>query len=399
MSARSVLLINRVYPPHSGATGRLLQDLSQTLVKEGFDVSILTTGDKKEEIIGRGIITIKMKAAQKPHSALIYCFIWLKLLIKGLFLKRHDIIITLTDPPLLILAGRLISKIKHSKHIHWCHDVYPDLLPDLNIKAPKAIYNVFFRQTRNAMNACDQVVVIGRCMSRYLRNTGVKQNLITIIPNWADKEIARRNKAQKNQEASEKNTDKFLKYDVQKFRVLYAGNVGRAHPVGAIIKAASLISDYPEIEFVFVSDPQTHIRLARERDRLGLQNIKLLPYQPAENLKELMESGDVHLVSMKSDAAGKLVPCKFYSALASARPVIFLGPEGTEVTKIIKDFRCGMHVSETDPTSLAKAVLHYRMNGEEWFGAHEGAARAYEIYTPSASLESWVKKLHEVAKN
>ena len=40
----SVLVINRVYPPNDGATGQLLAELSEALAREGWRVTILTSG-------------------------------------------------------------------------------------------------------------------------------------------------------------------------------------------------------------------------------------------------------------------------------------------------------------------------------------------------------------------
>src|SRR5262249_35654055 len=132
-----------------------------------------------------------------------------------------------------------------------------------------------------------------------------------------------------------------------KFRILYSGNLGRAHPVQTILDAATLLAGTnPEIEFVFVGDGPQFDRLAHERARRGLENIRFLPYQPASRLRELMESGDLHLISMSDRAAGLLVPCKLYSALAVGRPCILVGPAQSEVARIIEDFHAGTVVPQ-----------------------------------------------------
>ena len=113
-------------------------------------------------------------------------------------------------------------------------------------------------------------------------------------------------------------------------------------------------------------------------------------------LKEVMESGDVHLISMKDEAAGCLVPSKLYSALAVARPCIFVGPETCEAAKVIRDFKAGQVVQQGRVRELVDSVLLYRNDGDLWFKAHEGAMEAGKIFIPSDSMEAWISRARDV---
>ena len=158
---------------------------------------------------------------------------------------------------------------------------------------------------------------------------------ITVIPNWPDFElVSPENRKNFNDhspadEAPAVNLEHYRKPEEQvklgpKFRVLYAGNIGRAHPIDTILDAAEqLNAQQPDIEFVFVGDGPRYDKIAAERSRRNLDNIRLLPFQPINRLKDLMESGDIHLISMKEEAAGLLVPSKLYAALAAQRPLCF----------------------------------------------------------------------------
>ena len=44
--------------------------------------------------------------------------------------------------------------------------------------------------SRQAMRSCDKIVVVGRCMARHLTHSGVDPRRLTVIPNWADPELA-----------------------------------------------------------------------------------------------------------------------------------------------------------------------------------------------------------------
>lgn len=397
----SILLINRVYPPERGATGRLLQNLAHGLQQSGWNVSVLTTrGAALDETKGY-VRKYTVKSAKNSKTAL-GCLINLwRLWRKCLKIPKHDIVLTMTDPPMLACIGNKIAKSKKSKHVHWAQDIYPDLFPKLGVSLPKFIYNKMHKRAVRAMNSADQVVAIGRCMESYLKHHGVTAGAVTTIPNWTDFEIlapsSQDNIANLNVPTGvAKRPDEMFRDESPKFRVLYAGQIGRAHPMKAVIEAAQILSDHQEIEFVFVGDHESQGYVARERTKRGLENIKFLPYQPIEKLRDVMESGDVHLVTMRDRVKGMLVPCKFYSGITIGRPTLYVGPRGTEVDQVITEYQAGLTISPDDPKGLADAIYAYRTNGDIWFQTQEGALRASQDFHPNHAIEKWVTLLNKI---
>ncbi len=397
----SILLINRVYPPERGATGRLLQNLAHGLQQSGWNVSVLTTREAKLDET-KGLIQKYTVKSTKNSKTALGCLINLwRLWRKGLKIPKHDVVLTMTDPPMLACIGNRIAKSKRSKHVHWAQDIYPDLFPKLGIALPKFIYNKMHKRSVRAMNSADQVVAIGRCMESYLKHHGVTAGAVTTIPNWTDFEIlapsSQANIANLNVPTGvAKRPDEMFRDESPKFRVLYAGQIGRAHPMKAVIEAAQILSDHQEIEFVFVGDHESQSYVARERTKRGLENIKFLPYQPIEKLRDVMESGDVHLVTMRDRVKGMLVPCKFYSGITIGRPTLYLGPRGTEVDQVITEYQAGVTISPDDPKGLADAIYAYRTNGDIWFQTQEGALRASQDFHPNNAIHKWITLLNEI---
>lgn len=413
MKKPSVLFINRVYPPVKGATGRVLRDLAHAFAKDGWDVTVLTTGPKAGEFTD-GPVKLRRVKVKPGKTLMAYAMVWFRLLWTALFMPKTQMVVTLTDPPLLVVAGRILARLKGSSHIHWCHDLYPDILPVLGLNVPVRVMNFLKALSRRAMKSCDRVVVVGRCMAKHLAFTGLDMSKVTIIPNWPDLELSMRSsvksgspikvKAAANAnfvaEARRfKGSKPFFVDESPKFRVLYAGNLGRAHPVGTILDAAAmLLPDHPEIEFVFVGDGPGYEKVALERARRGLDNIRLLPAQPTSRLKELMESGDVHLISMKHEAAGMLVPSKLYAALAAGRPCILIGPDHTETARVIREYGAGRIVAQGQARQLAKDILSFREDGQAWFDAQTGASKAGQDYAPVRSISSWIKNARDTIR-
>lgn len=402
MSTPSVLFINRVYPPGRGASGRILRDMAQRFAADGWKVTVLTTGPKAGQENDGPVIVRRVRGSNHVSSGPGYLWIWIKLFFAAQRLTRRDLVISMTDPPMQVVIGRAYASMKGAHHIHWCQDLYPDLLPSMGIRLYGPIMDWMKKLSRRSMKACDRVVVIGRCMARQLTHTGVENTRVTFIPNWPDAEILDPSVSPAPVMASAADVpppQELLRDETPKFRILYAGNIGRVHPMKTILDTAALLSAHPEFEFVFVGDSPGHEKLARERDKRGIGNVKFLPFQPAASLRALLESGDIHLVSLREQAAGMAVPCKFYSSLAVGRPCIYIGPKGTEIARVLTEFNAGSIVPQGDAEALRDEILSYRHNSDKWFAAHTGAKNAGKIFVPQESMSAFLRRARDVIEN
>ncbi len=400
--------MNRAYPSVRGATGRLLNDLAGEFVRANWQVTILTSGEKAGDEQNGNIRIIRVKGAQNPKNMFSYIWIWLKMLVVAMRLKSHDLVVSMSDPPLIIVVGQIVSKFKKSRHINWCQDLYPDVIPSLGLKLPEFLMRWLTSLRIKAMKRCDRVIVCGRCMANLIKLEGVANKKIKVIANWPDIELIdpdmlKLNGASYKKIALDVNSVRPFKKQhktEQRFRVLYSGNIGLAHPVETILAAAEVLQKQEnDIEFVFVGDGARFDYIAEQRVARSLENIRLLPYQPSSNLREIMESGDVHLITMKDEAAGFIVPCKLYSALAVGRPSIFVGPNNSETARVISEFNAGYVIAQGDTENLVNALKYLRDNSEAWFETHQGAIQARDVFTPQFSTNEWLLNAKEVLKN
>jgi glycosyltransferase involved in cell wall biosynthesis len=373
-----------------------MRDLARAMAADGWHVTVVTTGPRAARERDGAVRIIRVKAPVRPRRIWSYMLIWLRLWLTGMRLKRRDLVVTMTDPPLLSVIGQAVAKAKRSRHIHWCQDMYPDLLPALGLNLPDFAMAYLRRRAQGALMTADKIIVVGRCMARRLVRSGIPAKKISVVPNWPDRELVSRNRRLRPANNNAVTRELFADSG-PKFRVLYSGTMGRAHPVETVLEAAHILNaSHPEIEFVFVGDGSGIDRIARARSRQGLDNIRLIPWQPVSRLRDLMESGDLHLISMNPDAAGMLVPCKLYSALAVARPCIFVGPSHCETARTIIDFNAGAVVAQGEAQQLADTILRYRLSSDAWFTAHEGARNAGKVFTPDEAIGAWIRRARAV---
>ncbi|WP_448189809.1 glycosyltransferase [Azospirillum sp. sgz301742] len=341
----SILFINRVFPPDRGASGRCLADLAGRAARAGWRVTVLADGEGPSEA-PRGVTIVRTGGTGEGRPTLRgYLAALARLTVRALTLPRHDLVVTMTDPPLLALAGPLLA-LRHRAALHWCHDLFPALLPVLGVPLPALMRRALQAAMAGALKRHGAVVAIGRCMAERLRGQGVPERLVTVLPNWGDPAIR-----PLPRDASALRAELRLG---GRFTVAYAGNFGLAHPLGALLAAAEAL---PEVAFLLVGYGRGHAAAAAEAGRLA--NVHLQPFQPTERLADTLAAADLHLAVMDPRAEGLLVPCKVASALAAGRPCLFLGPPGSEAARLIADHACGIVLEPTDAGGLAATIAAY----------------------------------------
>ena len=376
----SILILNRVFPPYSGATGRMACDLALHFRKQGHHVTVVSSAPEPKMDTAKNLSVIRVQGDKMPQGAVQYFRILKRMYKAAVRLQRHDFVISMTDPPLLARYGHKVARKMGAKHIHWAQDVYPDLFPIIEKPLGKFAYNYIEGKTHHALKAAHGIVAIGKCMAKCMTHKSIPRRTMHVIENWPEADLMG---------GDQEVESSLFKDDAQKFRVLYAGNIGLAHDFTAIMKVAAYCQKkHPEIEFVFVGKGRGLDALARTKAQAGLDNVRFLPPQPQKSVKGMMQAGDVHLVTMKERAAGLMVPCKFYSSCAVGRPVIYIGPEASDIHSMINHHQCGVSLRNNDHQGLARAILDYRRDGEKWFAACQ-AAKTVVQGAPANRFKQW----------
>jgi hypothetical protein len=94
--------------------------------------------------------------------------------------------------------------------------------------------------------------------------------------------------------------------------------------------------------FVLVGDSPRHLKFVQKLKEQNLKRFTHLPFQPRSELGDVLCAADAHLISQRKEVEGLLVPSKFYGAVASARPIIFIGTKDSELGQEIKDHNLGV---------------------------------------------------------
>src|SRR5262249_273170 len=143
-----------------------------------------------------------------------------------------------------------------------------------------------------------------------------------------------------------------------KFVAMYSGNLGLAHAFDEFLAAARRFraEGRDDVVFLFGGDGPRMAEVRRAQEAGRLENVRILDYFPREQLHASLSLADVHLISMRREMTGIVVPCKLYGAMASSRPALFVGPEHCESADTIRRSDCGLTIRLGDVDGLVEAL-------------------------------------------
>src|SRR3989449_10471003 len=124
-----------------------------------------------------------------------------------------------------------------------------------------------------------------------------------------------------------------------KLGLLYSGNFGRAHSHEAFFELARVLK---EDKIVFTFGVRGN-RADFLRDQIGRDdtNIRIAPFASEAELEARLSAADIHLVSLRPEWEGLVVPSQFFGSLAAGRPVIFAGPADSDIARWIREHQVG----------------------------------------------------------
>ena len=403
LEPHSLLVVNRVYPPQAGATGQLLADLLDSLSAQGWDSEVLASqvSPIAPADVRRNLVVVSrasgltLSRSSLFKRMLSYLSLYPAFFFRALRTRRSEILVTLTDPPLLLLLGPFLKWIKRYRLIHWAQDLYPEVAEELGVLPKNGLPARVLRACSTwALRRHDVIVAIGSCMRERLLQRGIAASQIVVIPNWNLSEAAS-GVAGLGDLPADGSVFRASHSWGDRFVVMYSGNFGLAHPFEAIVEAArQLDRGDRRVLFVFVGEG-ANLATVKEGVR-DLSNVAWLPYQPIELLGQCLRAADVHLASMHDRTCGLVVPSKVYGIIAAERPCLFLGPAESEVARLIAESGCGRVLRSDDGAALASAISELANDPERMRAMRRAAAALGPRVSREAAVAAWQQVLERV---
>jgi colanic acid biosynthesis glycosyl transferase WcaI len=303
-------------------------------------------------------------------------------------LRRNDIVVAKTDPPLISVVAAFAAWLRGAKLVNWLQDVFPEAAARSGMALLAGPLGALARALRDwSLRRASENVVLGERMATEVGRL-VPGVSLRVVPNWADGAALR----PMEPEASALRREWGFE---GKFVVGYSGNLGRAHDCETLLAAARLLAGERDIVFSFVGGGY---HFARLRDA-GLANVSVRGYVPEARLGESLAACDVHLVTLLPALEGLIVPSKFYGVAAAGRAVIFVGDPDGEIARVIAAHGCGAIVAAGDAAGLAAAIRGLRSSPDQLCAMGERAHAAFEReWDKPVALARWREVIAEAAR-
>jgi len=393
-----ILLHTLVFAPDGVSTSQLLSELAQDLRKAGHEIVILTTqphynrdvdAESKQPLTRRAfglyytsthhglrvIHTAMPRKGERVGSRLRDYLIFHALsLILGLFLiGRQDVVIAPSPPLTIGVIGWLLALLKGAKFIYNVRELYPALMVQMGMLSEQAaLYKLLKRMEWFVYAASWRVVTITDMFTQHVIAQGIKPEKVVTIPDFVDSDFIF---------PSPKDNPLARQLGlVDKYVILYAGNIGMTQSFDTITEVMQRLTDVPEIHFLIVGDGAKRSYVEAQIAEKRLTNVTLLPYQPRQVVPDIYATGDVSLVPLMAGTAKTTIPSKIYAIMASGRPALVSVDLDSELVTIVEGAQAGLAVPPDDAPALEAGIRQmyaqrdryreYGLNGRRYIEQH-----------------------------
>ena len=405
-----LLFITPHYFPDGGPSAPLYSMLCEELARRGHDVNVICAVPHypsgktpqnyksfkiyKEFNKGVNIIRVPLPSIDRKNLKLRFlqfiCF-QLGAVLAGLRTK-YDVVIS-SNPALQIgLPFLFFGKFRNKPSIFSVHDFYPDVGIKLGIFKSNFIVFIVDILERMCFKSATKIRVLSESFIPKVNCKGIERSKICLIYDWVDpnfiKPIQKENKFSKSFNL------------INKFVILYAGNIGFSQGLEYLLEAAETLSNEKDIMFVLVGDGPNKDNLINLANEKQIKNVIFIGYQPREKLPEVLAAADISIITLKKNISFESLPSKTYSIMASGRPIIGCLDEGSDSYNLILRSGGGICIPPEDPNKLAEVIIKLKADKKmrEAMG-RKGRDYIEKFHSPKYAADRYEYIIEKLVKN
>ncbi|ONH56722.1 Glycosyltransferase involved in cell wall bisynthesis [Pseudomonas cedrina] len=264
--------------------------------------------------------------------------------------KQFDAVFVYAVSPIMAaIPAIIIGRLKKIPVFIWVLDLWPETLRAVGVLRHPLLLGCVGRVVSWIYNRADYLLLQSHGFFENVRRyctREIDQQRLVYFPSWAEDDFS----------TATPNPSALLTHDPSVFTVLFAGNLGEAQDLPAVIEAAQTLLGTVAVRWVIVGDGRMSDWLADQVEVRGLDNVLLLGRHPLEEMPGLFACADALLVSLKTnDVFEKTIPGKVQAYLASGKPI--LGMINGEAAHVIEASGAGLACPSGDATALARITL------------------------------------------
>ena len=368
---KRVLIHSIVFSPDGVSTAYLYNDIALGLVKNGFEVVVLTTTPhyniidsellkqpitKKlfglyslSDFNGIKVYHIPLKKYKSTILRLFSFVYWhLFSFLFGLTFRNLNFVLSPSPPLSIGFISLLIAKFKRAKAIYNVQEIYPDLLINQGNLKSTIIINLLKKFEKYIYNHSAAVTTIDEVFYSTISSRFSDISKLKIIPNFVDTDLYKplKQKLELPSEFGNKNG---------KIILLYAGNIGFFQDWTPVLYAANELKEQ-NIEFWIIGEGVQKEYLEMEVQKQNLSNVRIFPYQSRGLIPVINNYADIHFIAINQQMEQEGFPSKVYTIMACAKPIVVVTGENTPLYNFLKDINCAELITNNRNVNFTKAI-------------------------------------------
>ena len=299
--------------------------------------------------------------------------------------RQKEVMIVGTDPvlsPLVALPWRFART--RCRVAHWAFDLYPEApIAEGMIRESSLPVRVLKSLLKQAYRRCDLMADLGVCMGDLLAKYGSRGKRVTLVP-WA--------LIEPETPVEPHPTTRSELFGNAPLGLLYSGNFGRAHSYTEFLELARSLRADP-IRFCFAGrgNRMDELRGAVKPDDA---NVTFAGFAPESELERRLGACDLHLVSLRPEWTGTVVPSKFFGALATGRGVVFAGSPQSAIARWIEEYQIGWVLTPETLPHVTSELRRLAANPQELLALRKRCHAVYqEHFSKQRQLDRWDTEL------
>ena len=403
---KNLLLVHRYIRPDATGYAHMLYIMGKYFAQHGYDVTIFSAqpgyneaylGEKLptcEVADGMTIIRVpllretKRQPVRRAINVVIFCA---RLLFHAVFRRKaYDLMTVSTFPPAVMgLVARVIGWCRGTRYLYHCMDLYPEVAQASGLLKRQWLANVAAKvDTRNCQKA-QSVVLLSDDMVATVRERRVSGNHLSVINNFIIDQLDPDAKAPES-----------LQNKNNKFRVLFAGNIGRFQGLDVIVEAAELLRHHKELEFWFVGGGAMVEPLKEQASKLLGQSVFFHPYVPIDQVMSVIATAHLGVVSLTPGVIGCAYPSKTMSYLEGGCKLLAMVEPESQLATMVESESIGVVCADADPKNVAKAI---ESELERWkstsYCRDTIQATGRRLFGQQVILEKWTQLLDSLQRS
>jgi colanic acid biosynthesis glycosyl transferase WcaI len=368
VGAMKLLLYSLNYAPEPVGIGKYSGELAEWLAAQGHEVRVITAVPYFPQWRARDN---RYRREQRQGVSVLRCPLWVPRRPSGLTRLLHLASFAISSLPVLIGQWRwrpelvltvapaffcapgtlLLAKLCGSRTRSWLHiqDFELDAAFELGLLKGRWLRSLAERWETATLRGFDRVSTISAAMRRHAVQKGVAEEQAVLLPNWVNLNVI-----QPQMEEARANNPyrQELGIGPEQRVLLYSGSMNKKQGLELLVEAMQRLADVPDLVWLLAGEGPSKAQL--EAATATMDQVRILPLQPAERLNDWLNLADVHLLPQKAGAADLVLPSKLLGILASGRPLVASSPAGSELGQLAE--LAGIRVEPEDGAGFAAAL-------------------------------------------